>query len=166
MADFFEIDFLDVEAKDSGDAICLRYELAGETYIHVVDGGYQKTGQSVVDHINKYYGNPTFIDNVVCTHNDGDHAGGLQSVLESFDVGALKLRIMWQWRYRFYSTRSLGNLPRRSRAQRRPTYARFVSDGRPHVIPIQVIDLLSRLEGDDGAACDDGDGLIGIVAAD
>ncbi|MGY2844250.1 beta-lactamase superfamily II metal-dependent hydrolase [Bradyrhizobium sp. USDA 4509] len=97
MPDFFEIDFLDVEAKDSGDAICLRYELADETYIHVVDGGYQKTGQSVVDHINKYYGNPSFIDNVVCTHNDGDHAGGLQSVLESFDVGALWMLRPWMY---------------------------------------------------------------------
>ena len=97
MPDFFEIDFLDVEAKDSGDAICLRYQLGGETYIHVVDGGYQKTGQSVVDHINKYYGNPTFIDNVVCTHNDGDHAGGLQSVLESFDVGALWMLRPWMY---------------------------------------------------------------------
>ncbi|WP_202815405.1 hypothetical protein [Bradyrhizobium sp. CCGE-LA001] len=97
MPDLFEIDFLDVGAKDSGDAICLRYQLGGETYIHVVDGGYQKTGQSVVDHINKYYGNPTFIDNVVCTHNDGDHAGRLQSVLESFDVGALWMLRPWMY---------------------------------------------------------------------
>ncbi|UWU70590.1 MBL fold metallo-hydrolase [Bradyrhizobium sp. NC92] len=97
MSDFFEIDFLDVEAKDSGDAICLRYQLGGDTCIHVVDGGYQKTGQSVVDHINKYYGNPILIDNVVCTHNDGDHAGGLQSVLESFDVGALWMLRPWMY---------------------------------------------------------------------
>ena len=33
MAEFFEIDFLDVETKSSGDAICVRYELGGETYI-------------------------------------------------------------------------------------------------------------------------------------
>ncbi|WP_407187698.1 competence protein ComEC [Bradyrhizobium centrosematis] len=63
----------------------------------MVDGGYQMTGQSVVDHINKYYGNPSFIDNVVCTHNDGDHAGGLQSVLESFDVGALWMLRPWMY---------------------------------------------------------------------
>ena len=37
MSDFFEIDFLDVEAKDSGDAIPLRYKIGDETRIHVTD---------------------------------------------------------------------------------------------------------------------------------
>ena len=53
MADYFEIDFLDVEAKKSGDAITLRYELAGETFIHVIDGGYQACGETVVSFLNK-----------------------------------------------------------------------------------------------------------------
>lgn len=97
MADYFEVDFLDVEADSSGDAICLRYEILGTTYIHVVDGGYQKTGQLVVDHINKYYGKPTSIDHVVCTHNDGDHAGGLQTVLENYAVGALWMLRPWEY---------------------------------------------------------------------
>ncbi|OAF19197.1 ComEC/Rec2 family competence protein [Bradyrhizobium neotropicale] len=88
MANFFEIDFLDVEAKSSGDAICVRYELNGQTFIHVVDGGYQSTGEKVVGFVNKYYGNPKRIDHVIATHNDGDHAGGLQRVLEDFEVGA------------------------------------------------------------------------------
>jgi beta-lactamase superfamily II metal-dependent hydrolase len=97
VADYFEIDFLDVETKSSGDAICIRYELNGQTYIHVVDGGYQSTGETVVDFINKYYGNPKRIDHVVATHNDGDHAGGLQQVLEDLDVGALWM--LRPWRY-------------------------------------------------------------------
>jgi beta-lactamase superfamily II metal-dependent hydrolase len=89
------LDFLDVEAKSSGDAICVRYELNGQSFIHVVDGGYQSTGQTVVDFINKYYGNPERIDHVVATHNDGDHAGGLQTVLEEFDIGALWMLRPW-----------------------------------------------------------------------
>lgn len=97
MADFFEIDFLDVESKKSGDAICVRYELNGEVFIHVVDGGYQSTGEKVVKFINKYYGTPSFIDHVVATHNDGDHAGGLQKVLEEFDVGALWMLRPWDY---------------------------------------------------------------------
>ena len=97
MADFFEIDFLDVEAKSSGDAICVRYEIAGLTYIHVVDGGYQKTGDAVVKHIKDHYGDPKRIDHVVCTHNDGDHAVGLQKVLESFEVGALWMLRPWEY---------------------------------------------------------------------
>jgi len=107
LADFFEIDFLDVEAKSSGDAICVRYELYGQTYIHVVDGGYQSTGEKVVDFINKYYGNPTRIDHVVATHNDGDHAGGLQQVLEDFEVGAL-----WMLRPWLYATELLPRFKR------------------------------------------------------
>ncbi|MET4121733.1 beta-lactamase superfamily II metal-dependent hydrolase [Bradyrhizobium sp. JR1.5] len=95
MTDFFEIDFLDVEAKSSGDAICIRYELNGQTFIHVVDGGYQSTGEKVINFLNKYYGSPKRIDHVVATHNDGDHAGGLQRVLEDCEVGVLWMLRPW-----------------------------------------------------------------------
>lgn len=68
MTDFFEIDFLGVENKKSGDAIAIRYQQAGTTTIHVVDGGgYMTTGESLRDLINKYYGNPPFIDHVAGT---------------------------------------------------------------------------------------------------
>ncbi|TAI60737.1 MBL fold metallo-hydrolase [Bradyrhizobium sp. Leo170] len=67
----------------------------GQTLIHVVDGGYQLTGEKVVNFINKYYGNPKRIAHVVATHNDGDHAGGLQRVLEDFEVGALWMLRPW-----------------------------------------------------------------------
>lgn len=95
MANYFEVDFLDVEAKSSGDAICVRYELNNQTFIHVVDGGYQSTGEKVVNFINKYYGKPKRLDHVVATHNDGDHTGGLQRVLEDFEVGALWMLRPW-----------------------------------------------------------------------
>ena len=67
VSDFFEIDFLDVKSAKSGDAIALRYHLNGRTYIHVVDGGFQDTGDDLVNHIRQYYGNPTFIGCVVAT---------------------------------------------------------------------------------------------------
>lgn len=95
MTDFFEIDFLDVEAAKSGDAIPLRYEINGVTRIHVVDGGFQDTGDAVVDHIRKYFGNPTYIDYVIVSHPDGDHAGGLRKVLEEFQVGELWMLRPW-----------------------------------------------------------------------
>ncbi|MBB6414295.1 hypothetical protein [Mesorhizobium sangaii] len=95
MADYFEIDFLGVETKKSGDAIALRYEKDGATYIHVVDGGYVDTGKSLRDHIVAHYGNPTFIHHVVATHNDGDHARGLVEILEHFDVGVLWMNRPW-----------------------------------------------------------------------
>ena len=95
MADYFEIDFLPVGTSKSGDAITIRYEINGICRIHVVDGGYQETGDSVVAHINKYYGSPTTIDHVVVTHPDGDHAGGLRTVLESFAVDMLWMNRPW-----------------------------------------------------------------------
>jgi beta-lactamase superfamily II metal-dependent hydrolase len=95
MADFFEIDFLKVETKKSGDAISLRYELQGETFIHVVDGGYTATGEALRDHIAEFYGNPAMIDHVVATHNDYDHARGLIAILEHFEVGTLWMLRPW-----------------------------------------------------------------------
>ena len=67
MDDFYEIDFLNVESKKSGDAICIRYQINGQQKIHVVDGGFQATGDKVVTHINQYYNTPTFIDAVEST---------------------------------------------------------------------------------------------------
>jgi beta-lactamase superfamily II metal-dependent hydrolase len=95
MDDFYEIDFLNVDSKKSGDAICIRYQANGIQRIHVVDGGFQATGEKVVAHINEHYGAPTFIDAVVVTHSDGDHAGGLRTVLEQYIVGELWMLRPW-----------------------------------------------------------------------
>lgn len=117
MSDFFEIDFLDVESSKSGDAIPLRYQVNGQTFIHVVDGGFQDTGQKVVDHINEYYGYPSSIDHVVATHPDGDHAGGLRTVLKEFPIGSLWMLRPWLYAEeiinRFSRITSLGNLRNR-----------------------------------------------------
>jgi len=117
MSDFFEIDFLDVESSKSGDAIPLRYQLNGNTFIHVVDGGFQDTGEKVVSHIRTFYNNPKFIDNVIVTHPDGDHAGGLRQVLEEFEVGALWMLRPWMYADelidRFSRFTSVDNLSKR-----------------------------------------------------
>lgn len=94
MADYHQIDFLKVGDKKSGDAICIRYELNGTTRIHVVDGGYKETGAEVVTHLQKHFG-MTDVDHVVATHPDGDHASGLQVVLEECRVGALWMNRPW-----------------------------------------------------------------------
>jgi hypothetical protein len=95
MDDFYEIDFLNVESKSSGDAICIRYQQNGIQRIHVVDGGFQATGDKVKDHINKYYDNPSYIDFVIATHPDGDHAGGLRTIVEEFAIGELWMLRPW-----------------------------------------------------------------------
>lgn len=117
MSDFFEIDFLDIESPKSGDAIPLRYQLNGITYIHVVDGGFQACGEKIVKHIRTYYGNPKYIDHVVVTHPDQDHTGGLITVLEEFTVGELWMLRPWMYAEelisRFAQFTSVGNLKRR-----------------------------------------------------
>ena len=95
--DFFEVDFVKAGDNKSGDAIALRYRRNNETQtsVHVVDGGYTEDGQKLVDHINSQYGSPERIDNVILTHPDRDHAGGLMTVLESFEIGTLWMNRPW-----------------------------------------------------------------------
>ena len=95
MSDYFEIDFLDVESKKSGDAIPLRYCIDDITRIHVTDGGFQGTGDKIVEHVNKHYDNPCTIDAVIVSHSDRDHAGGLCKVLETYDVTELWMLRPW-----------------------------------------------------------------------
>ncbi|OYV36087.1 MAG: hypothetical protein B7Z80_16620 [Rhodospirillales bacterium 20-64-7] len=97
MSDYFEIDYLEVHTKKSGDAIGVRYKINDMVFIHVVDGGYAKTGEALVQHINEYYDSPSYIDHVVVTHPDQDHAEGLQAVLEEFAVGALWMLLPWNY---------------------------------------------------------------------
>jgi len=95
MSDYFEIDFLSVGNGKSGDAIPIRYSISDSTRIHVVDGGFQETGESLVEHINKYYNSPSHIDAVVVTHPDGDHAGGLRILFEKFEISELWMLRPW-----------------------------------------------------------------------
>jgi hypothetical protein len=94
MADFIDLDFLDVESEKSGDAITLRYEVSGVQAVHVIDGGYVDTGNKVVGHLKKWYGGLN-VRHVVLTHPDQDHANGLRKVLEECKVGALWMHRPW-----------------------------------------------------------------------
>jgi beta-lactamase superfamily II metal-dependent hydrolase len=87
----FEIDFLAVgEETKSGDAITLRFTRPdnGDLAHIVIDGGFQQTGDDVVAHIETYY-KTDYVDLVVLTHPDGDHIGGLGTVLRELRVGTL-----------------------------------------------------------------------------
>lgn len=119
MTDFFEIDFLDVESKKSGDAVPLRYSINGNQRIHITDGGFQATGDKLVTHINKYYGNPSYIDSVLVTHPDGDHAVGLRKLFEEYEIGELWMLRPWLYADelidRFSRFTSVENLAKRLR---------------------------------------------------
>ena len=91
-----EIDFLAVgNGERSGDAIALRYSDGHSYRIHVIDGGDQAAGVRMVEHIRKYYGNPSYIDDVTCTHCDDDHSSGLREVINAFDVGNIWMNRPW-----------------------------------------------------------------------
>lgn len=94
VADFFEVDFLDVETSKSGDAITVRYEIGGVQKVHVIDAGYQATGPGLVKHIRDYYGGDR-VDHLVVTHCDGDHTGGVLHVLENLQVESLWMLRPW-----------------------------------------------------------------------
>jgi hypothetical protein len=112
--DYFQIDFLKVETKQSGDAIALRYCIDGITSIHVVDGGFEETGDHVVEHVLKYYGDSPIVNRVVATHPDGDHLVGLRTVLEELDVRELWMLRPWLYAgeilHRFKNVSSLDYL--------------------------------------------------------
>lgn len=91
----YEIDFLPV-GDSNGDAICVRYGSDATGYtIHVIDGGYKDTGETIIAHVQRYYGAPTYIDHVVLSHADADHASGLLAVVEHFEVGTLWMNRPW-----------------------------------------------------------------------
>lgn len=113
MDDYFELDFLDVETAKSGDAICVRYRHLGVEAIHVVDGGYVSTASKVLDHLQKHYGDPSKIDRIVVTHNDGDHTRGLRQILEEKEVSEL-----WMLRPWLYAAELLPRFPTYSSVER------------------------------------------------
>ena len=115
---FYEVDFLSTETKKSGDAITLRYREGDRNIVHVVDGGFQETGGKIVGHIQQFY-DTDYVDHVVLTHNDGDHSGGLRTVLEELEVGELWMLRPWLYADelidRFARFTSVENLAKRLR---------------------------------------------------
>jgi len=96
----YEIDVIGVgKESKSGDAIAVRWgNLHGsrnEQKVVLIDGGFQETGQDVVDHIKDYYGT-TFVDAVVSTHPDQDHVNGLHVVLDELTVKELWIHKPWE----------------------------------------------------------------------
>lgn len=91
-----EIDFLPVgDGERSGDAIALRYTDGHAYRIHVIDGGDQAAGRRMVQHIRDWYGAPSYIHAVICTHGDDDHSSGLREVINSFKVGGIWMNRPW-----------------------------------------------------------------------
>ena len=99
----YEVDMLGVgEESKSGDAIAVRFgNLQGsrdEQTVVVIDGGFTKDGESLVKHIQNYYGT-SVVDLVISTHPDQDHINGLFAVIEQLDVKNLWIHKPWDEPY-------------------------------------------------------------------
>jgi beta-lactamase superfamily II metal-dependent hydrolase len=96
----FEVDFLPVgEGEKSGDAIAIRCgNLTGprtEQFVIVIDGGTLDSGDALVGHIQSVYGT-NIVDLAISSHPDGDHASGLERVLEELTVRRLWMHRPWE----------------------------------------------------------------------
>jgi hypothetical protein len=95
LADFYELDFLQVHTAKSGDCITIRYSIGAQPpMLHVIDGGYTSTAPDLAAHIDRQHSIP-YIDHVVVTHPDQDHAEGLAPIIESYGVGTLWMLRPW-----------------------------------------------------------------------
>ncbi|MFX1763419.1 MBL fold metallo-hydrolase [Paraburkholderia sp. A1RI-2L] len=92
-----EIDFLPVgEGEHSGDAIAIRWLEDGRYRVMLYDGGTKDYGQALVNHVKTHFG-ADYVDYVVNSHPDNDHAGGLLYVLENLKVGELWMHQPWNY---------------------------------------------------------------------
>lgn len=82
----------DIETLNLGNADCAIATFTrpdtGATARMVVDGGRIQDGDKIVAHLEKYFDDTT-IDLLVLTHPDGDHIGGLGTVLRKVKVKTL-----------------------------------------------------------------------------
>ena len=95
MSDFIELDFFETGDTGSGDAIAIRHRQENKDWIYIVDGGYSEDGAKLLQHLENYYDKPAFIDHVVLTHPDSDHASGLETVLSEYKVMKLWMNRPW-----------------------------------------------------------------------
>jgi beta-lactamase superfamily II metal-dependent hydrolase len=105
MADYWEVDFLQVDSSRSGDAITARYQVGTTFWVHVIDGGYAADAERIARHIQNRYGT-NIIDHMVVTHPDQDHAEGLAKLCELCEV-----RNLWMLRPWHYATELMPYFP-------------------------------------------------------
>ena len=104
----FEIDFIGVnEEGKNALATCFRfYSAKHQRYIvGVYDGGFKVHGEELVRLLNKYYfgdNSSPYIDFVVCSHSDNDHASGLAEIFDNFSVEYLIVNRPWLYANELY----------------------------------------------------------------
>lgn len=94
----YEIDMLDVKAAD---AFLIHAYVENDRgneseYVVLVDAGNEGDGQTIYNHIKKYY-SQEYIDLVIITHCDSDHYGGMQYLINKHNDSNDDFRIEKVW---------------------------------------------------------------------
>jgi glyoxylase-like metal-dependent hydrolase (beta-lactamase superfamily II) len=91
----YHIEMLSVGAAD---AFIIYFEDEIDAgHLVLIDAGNYNDGQTIIDHIRKYYSRPV-IDLAVVTHPDEDHFGGFVKMLEKLrdeEDDAIAIRKFW-----------------------------------------------------------------------
>jgi beta-lactamase superfamily II metal-dependent hydrolase len=91
-----EIEFMPVGAASKpGDAIIVRYGTPQRYELMVIDGGTIESGENVVKHLRKYFGNDASLSHALLSHGDGDHASGLRPILREIPTQHLWMHVPW-----------------------------------------------------------------------
>lgn len=99
MVNEYDLDFLAVGDKTSGDAIFIRTKREyQDQIINLVDGGYSGTAENITLFMKKWYGT-NVINNMVLTHGDKDHISGLIKILEAGEIEVDRLWAAFPWDY-------------------------------------------------------------------
>lgn len=119
MEDIYFIDFVGVDSPRSGSSAIFYFENGYSRDITLIDAGYASTSENLINHINTYYGPDTYIDNIIVTHNDNDHAGGVPNILSNYNVGRVWMLRPWIYAEelidRFARYKNVNNLSRELR---------------------------------------------------
>jgi beta-lactamase superfamily II metal-dependent hydrolase len=137
-ANVYEVDFLPV-GDGNGDAICVRYGNDETGYwLHVIDGGFTDTADTVIRHIEAQYGGHYKISHMVLSHADNDHACGLIGILNRFEIsGAIWMNRPWR-----YASLILHRYPGYTEAR----LVKEIRDAHPYLVELENIAARRNIE--------------------
>lgn len=99
MVQDYDLDFLAVGDKSSGDAILVRTSDGFNGYkVTLIDGGYAGTSENIKAFLERWY-ETNVIDHMVNTHGDHDHIAGLIKIIEERGVEVKRLWAIFPWHY-------------------------------------------------------------------
>lgn len=96
----YHIKFFSVgDSSKGGDAILIElFDEGDKPHLILIDGGYQETGNHIVEYMRRKYPNNLKFDFIFNTHPDLDHISGIKVIVENQDIsiGCLVMNRPWR----------------------------------------------------------------------